>query len=259
MVKLLRIPRDTYRILKWKYGYCRNLRRYPPIFVYQMGKVSSRSIYEPLKAIYHGEVLHDHVYGVPHMQGETRELKTYLEGPKPPEKLYIISLVREPIIRNISAFFANYEKYTGQSPDRTDLSLLDLKNIFLEKFPHDQPLRWYDYSVKPHFGIDVYTKPCATKGHVIYEHERISMLVMRMDLDDAVKNELVRDFLGLKEFQVTRANETMTKAYGDMYKRFKTEIRFTPEFVDSFCESRYFQHFYTPAFIAETRKRWTET
>lgn len=257
-IQYLSFPSSLVRYVRWKCGFCRRLRAHPPVFVYQMGKVSSRSVYEPLGCFYKGGVIHDHVYGVARMQGETRELNAYLESPAPPSKVYIISLVREPIIRNISSFFANYEKYTGQPAAQADMRITDLKEIFLQKFPHDQPLNWYDYSVKPHFGIDVYSKPCLPDGYVTYERDNISMLVMQMELDDSVKSELVRDFLKLKEFKVSRANETAGKAYGDIYKRFKAEIRFPAPFVDSFCESRYFRHFYSPAFIEETRKRWTE-
>jgi len=153
----------------WQLGFCRQLRRHPPVFVFQMGKVSSRSVSEPLQVIYRGAVIHDHVFEGDRMQGETRELKKYLNGPNPPEKLYIISLVREPIVRNISTFFANFERYTGAKCESSSYDIPALKQLFLQNFPHRQPLEWFDERMKRYFDIDVYSKPFPECGYARYE------------------------------------------------------------------------------------------
>jgi len=242
----------------WQLGFCRQLRRHPPVFVFQMGKVSSRSVSEPLQVIYRGAVIHDHVFEGDRMQGETRELKKYLNGPNPPEKLYIISLVREPIVRNISTFFANFERYTGAKCESSSYDIPALKQLFLQNFPHRQPLEWFDERMKRYFDIDVYSKPFPECGYARYERGPCSLLVFRMEIDDEVKNREIGSFLGIPEFRVTRANPTEGKVCGELYSAFKKQVQFSPDFVNMFCESRYFRHFYSADFIEKTRARWTE-
>jgi len=243
----------------WRMRLNYRLRKSPPVFVFQMGKVASRGITEPLHAFYDGEVIHDHVFGSEKMQGETRELFRYVTGKHPPSLLHIISLVREPIARNVSAFFNNFQIHTGIHPEQWDGEPDELKSIFLERFPHDQPLYWFQKSIEPHFGIDVYSVPFPESGSMVIEKEGVRLLNIRMEIDDAAKSAAVRQFLGLDSgYHVTRTNERSSKEGASLCRRFTEWVTFDADFVDSFCESAYFRHFYSKEFIQKMRRRWTE-
>ena len=98
-----------------------------PVLIYQMGKVASSSIFHSLKTTTDFNAFHVHRLNPKHI---TRVREGHLQrGDSPPiedeEGLYlyenlikpcrtpikIISLVREPISRNISAFFQNLQSY----------------------------------------------------------------------------------------------------------------------------------------------------
>lgn len=262
MRTILQNMKHVARAEIWRARLNLKLRMNPPVFVFQMGKVASRSVTEPLPKYYRGAVIHDHVFcgeRMERMQGETRELYRYVKGRHAPKTLHMISLVREPLARNISAFFNNFELHTGVSPSDWRGGLDELKDCFLRSFPHDQPLFWFEQSIESNFGIDVYSVPFPAIGSVVLEREPYRLLVIRMEENDSNKSQAVREFLSLpSSYSVTRANERSSKDGALLYRRFVEWVRFDVEFVDFFCRSRYFQHFYDASFIEKTRRRWTE-
>ena len=68
--KAIAYPAFLAKLMKWKLGFCRRLRAHDPIFVYQMGKVSSRSIYEPLYHNFNGAVIHGHALNARYPSGD---------------------------------------------------------------------------------------------------------------------------------------------------------------------------------------------
>ena len=117
------------------------LRLKPPVFIFQMGKVASTSIYKSLQQQYPGRVFHGHSFKKDHENPEIRFLHHHYRFGG---RIKIISLVREPVGRNISAFFQNFEEYTGIPFSSSALSLDELYQIFLGKYAHEEPLEWFD-------------------------------------------------------------------------------------------------------------------
>lgn len=70
--------------------------------------------------------------------------------------LKIISLVREPIGKNVSSFFQNLDVNTGLSNAKNKLSVAELRGIFIKDYCHDVPLQWFDKNILINFGIDVF-------------------------------------------------------------------------------------------------------
>ena len=137
-----------------KFFFIRKLRRATPVFVFQMGKVASSSIFDSLGRQYAGPVGHAH-----HI-GEDNWVSVLLyDWAKAGNALKIISPVREPIGRNISEFFQLYEDYTGTRPDKLEYTVEELTTLFLDKVDHEVPLQWFDTMIKPNFDIDVYATP----------------------------------------------------------------------------------------------------
>lgn len=257
--KAVRYPGHLARFARWKLGFCRRLRTHDPIFVYQMGKVASHSIYEALRRTYAGAVIHSHGFRPDYGQGEVEELYRYWNSRKPPRRMHVISMVRDPVTRNISAFFENFRKTAGVELEDLNCGVKELRELFLKKYPHDQPLTWFDTGMLRHFDIDVYATPFQPCGYARYEKGAIRLLVLRCELDDETKNKCVGDFLGMPDFRSVRANVGDIKSsYGELYRAFKEQVRLPREYVDRLCESKYFRHFYAPEFIESVRKRWSE-
>jgi hypothetical protein len=259
--KATELPAFLVNYTKWKLGFCRRLRKYDPVFVFQMGKVGSKSITATLRKTYVGAVIHGHALIYPdhdHTPGEVRELYRYLNSEKPPKRINIISMTRDPISRNVSAFFMNFERYNKIRAEDSKFSLEELRDLFLKNYSHDEPITFFDVSILKHFDIDVYATPFPSCGYNQYEKGPVRLLIFRCELDDEVKNKCVRDFLNMQKFKLVRDNIGEQKTYGEIYRKFKENVRLPKAYVDRMCESRYFKHFYSSDFIENVRKRWSE-
>jgi hypothetical protein len=234
----------------------RKLKAARPLLIYQAGKVGSSSFEHSLFPAWPGLMVHAHAID-PHPD-ETFELigmRELVYKKKLP--INIISLVREPIGRNVSAFFQNFDKYLGGERQRGNLSVDELINVFFEKYPHDVALSWYDRRMKADFGIDVYDYPFPDAGVQVIEKDHVRLLLMRSEVDDETKETAVRDFLGLKEFQLKRANSATQKAYFETYRSFKSKFVPPDWYIERMYESRYFKHFYAgykPQFVANWKR-----
>ena len=140
--RILRIPNRNYKFDG-------------PIVVYQMGKVGSRSVYEALVdlrlavPVYHAHVLED-------LDNMAESIKKQFPNPvhslrviragkrlrqlidsNPTQHWHIITLVRDPIARNVSRFFHSIEEVlpdVRRQFDSGTISCNDLIVTFLEKW-----------------------------------------------------------------------------------------------------------------------------
>jgi hypothetical protein len=248
------------------------------VVVHQMGKVGSSSIFQSLVEHSPWPVYHTHVLN-------TKRHYFYEENPKPPKgrtenpahiqmavevfhdyliprrPLAVISLVREPIARNVSAFFQNLQRFPGLEIAGNDQHSLPELPVYVrrfkEEFTHDAPLEWFDKQMKEPFGVDVYAFPFDPKrGYVLLECYPHRFLIMRAELDDDEKERVIRRLLKLDAFVLERANVSEVKPYGRVYASFKNSIDLSPHYVDKFMNSVYARHFYTEQERESFRRYW---
>jgi len=136
-----------------RFFFKRKLKKATPVFIYQMGKVASSSIFSSLQNQYPGAVGHAHHIGSDNWHSE--ELHNWAKSGK---QLKIISPIREPIGRNISAFFQCFDVLTNEPFDPSKYTTVELFDLFIEKQDHDVPLNWIDDNIKKYFNIDVNSK-----------------------------------------------------------------------------------------------------
>jgi|GEM_PF-1049742 len=239
----------------WKTGFCRRLRKIEPVFIFQMGKVASKSIQKSLEKAYPGGVIHGHDFSLSYRQGEVQELYRYWHGKNPPERMLLVSLVRNPVDRNVSAFFENFETCTGINPENFTWDAEEILSLFLEKNYHQTPENWFDHNTKKLFGVDVYTKPFPDEGAVCIEHPKTPMLVMRMESSDEVKIRALSNYLSIGPFPIERYNDSSTRDFGSLYKRFKEEVKLPRSYVEEQVSTKYFKHFY-PGKEQATFEKW---
>lgn len=222
----------------------RRLKAARPLLIYQAGKVGSSSLEHSLFPAWPGLTVHAHTLQ-PH-PNETLELVGMRELVfKKKLPVNIITLVREPIARNVSAFFQNFDKHLGGERHRPNLSVNQLIDVFLEKFPHETGYNWFDRRMKPDFGIDVYEHPFPESGVQVIEQDHVRLLLMRSEVDDRTKQSVIGDFLGLSNFQIKRVNSGMQKAYFETYSAFRQRFVAPDWYIEKMYESRYFKHFYS--------------
>ena len=248
------------------------------VVIFQMAKVGSRSIESLMQQSYgYRYVSHNHTYD--------ESAKIFRNEGK---KLSLVALTRMPLDHAVSALFNVFHRiwllgneWTGgyfyipslvseiksgplQRLSDGTLTLDELRELFLNELKYDTTTfsshRWFDDQIKVPFGIDVYATPFAECGYKEYRNGGTRLLVMKYELDDLVKRRLLGDFFKLwLPWDMPRVNETdRHPSLGELYGRFKREVKLPKEYVERACESRYFKHFYTPAEIEQQRRKWSE-
>jgi hypothetical protein len=168
-------------------------RERTPLIIYQMGKVGSTTLLQSLQnTSLDMDVLHVHVL-LPEWITKVRDqyrytdilasiyLRERLDNEFDRHQWKVISLVRDPIARNISSFFqalpVNFPKlqkrYLQEGIELKD-RVNELIEVFLERFDeHETPVRWFDVHMQPVFGLDVYKNGFThSKGYQIYHHNK---------------------------------------------------------------------------------------
>jgi hypothetical protein len=217
----------------------------PPVLVYQFGKVGSSSLLDSLEAQWPGLVVHTHSFKK--REGEEAKITFARETLQRADKrVFVISPVRELIGRNVSAFFQNFERETGVSEKLAHtLPMQQLIDVFLEKFPHDMPLNWFDDQLKVMTGIDVFEYKFPPLGVQFIRRGNIDLLLMQSEVPDWLKESAVEQFLGLDEFRIKAANIGERKPYAKTYRDFLHAFRAPDWYVQKMYGSRVFQHFYS--------------
>ncbi len=239
-----------------EYKFKKSIVTHTPIIVYQMGKVGSMSIYNSLKEQYQGTVLHRHVLNTVDDWQDGFLFQLVVEKGLP---LRLISLMRDPVGRDISAFFQNFEVITGIKPQDSKYAQSELNTIYFTspKMDHDVPVTWFNDNIKKHFGIDIYAEPFnKEEGWAMFKKGNIELLLLKAEISDVKKAALVKDFTGIKGFKLTASNIGEDKDYATMYTSFKKEIQFPHGYLDKLYTSAEIRYFYTEDEIKGMREKW---
>ncbi|MEM8585777.1 MAG: putative capsular polysaccharide synthesis family protein, partial [Bacteroidota bacterium] len=245
-----------YRLSQMRKRMHQNGEFVTPAFVYQMGKVASMSVYRSLRPQYRGVSVHGHrLLGPGNHQNERQELlyELWKEEGFP---IKIISMFRDPISRNFSSFFQGFKIWTGQEVANTNLTAEECYQFFMDNYPHYAGAGFFDNRFKPYFGLDVYEEPYNGTGHQFYKKGQVEMLLMRFDLENSKKEELISEYLGMDSFRITNQNIGSNKAYAHLYKGMKA-MKVSVEYLDGLLSTKYVKHFFSEAEIQEIRQKWS--
>ena len=236
-----------------------------PVLIYQMGKVASTSIYSSLQTLRGFGVFHTHRLNYDLNQIDTEDVhrendieirQRIVETDYP---ISIISLVREPISRNLSAYFQNIHRYFPGQERYKEIATDELIRAFFDKFDQDEPLTWFDREFQGMLGIDVFAHPFSyEEGYLSFRENRYSVLVMRHDLEDRKKASLISDFLGIRKLKIVRKNISKNKKYGEDYSRVKRSISFPEEYLEKMLTAKYTTHFFSDREIAELHRKYVQ-
>ena len=229
-----------------------------PVLIWNMGKVASTSIARSLwRHIGRYNVLTTHFMN---RDGYARSQLLYEVLIKNSNKsLPIITLTREPISKNISSFFQNFEINVGVAPQSYKGSAQELCDHFLHEFDkHEVTTNWFDDNIKRFIGLDVYQHPFdPEKGYSIIEHGRFSLLVLRSEESDSTKSDAVKTLLKLDTFSLENENIGANKPYSTLYSEFKKQLQLPQTYLDTMLDSKYTRHFYSPEEIGKIKDRWS--
>jgi hypothetical protein len=228
----------------------RGLRRAPPVLVFQMGKVGSTSILNSVAPQWPGLTIHVHDVAK-HRAVRPAVKVAYEEVIRKRAPVFIISPVREPVGRAISLFFQNFNLHIGDEREPSSFGSDELIEIFLRRFGNDRSLTWFERHFQPIVGVDVYRHGFDPAGFQVIHEGNTRILLMRCELPDRTKNELIRTFLQLESFSLENTNVAAEKGYAAAYEKFKEAFVPPDWFLSQMYDSRYFRHFY-----AGERDKW---
>lgn len=239
-----------------------------------MGKVGSRSVSDSLKYYGLNPVIYIHRMNPDNIKKVREEhLKNKLKPKderiglwlyknvckKQGQKAKIITLVREPVSRNISAFFQNFERFVGSKYEESNFKINDLINLFLSGYRHDVSLSWFQVEMNQTLGLDIYKYAFSKeKGYLKIEKENFEILILKLEISDITKQIALSNFLNLSDFQLTRENVGNEKNYATTYKDFKSKIRLPSSYMEKMLYSNYTRHFYSQNEIDKFWSSWCE-
>lgn len=235
------------------------------VLVHQMGKVASKTFENTLITNPGLLVLHSH-----RMEPKQSQymLDYYLQINQPRYALreiywqsiyqfihthnvpiYLISAMRDPIARNISAYFQNLHM--------TEPKCDDLIKHFFKTYPHNVPLEWFDRELVQAFGIDVFfQKFNKSRGWDILQQNNIHCLIVTAEADDREKIHALHEFLDIDCNSLLHANIGAKKDYASIYQKFTSTVKFPESYIKKMLGSRLTKHFYTKKQINTFKQRW---
>jgi hypothetical protein len=188
------------------------------------------------------------------------------------KKWKIITMVRDPIARNLSDFFEHIEvipthkknqqifksKEHGYEVVIRDNDPSKLIELFFEKFDHNSPTTYFDREFKGVLNIDLYAnKFPKSKGYKIYNEDTADILLIKLEHIDGCIESSLKEFIDVEITKLVVANIGEQKPYGAIYRQFKSKIRFPQTFLDNIYTSKFVQHFYADSEIKLFRDKWS--
>ncbi len=242
-----------------------------PILIFTMAKVGSLSVYSSLKSQRNNPLFHIHSL-------DEREERKHIKmcrrhgiypGSRTPvfmlnreliklnKPFKVISLFRNPIERNISAFFDSFELHMGMRAENYEGGMETLEDAFHKKLNHNYAISWYEEQFKKGLDIDVFAETFdSEKKYKTIEKGTISVLILSSELDDQIKEELIDNFTKKSGFKLTNVNVTSSLKHASLYDKFKKHIRFSDAYLDHQLNSKYVRHFFSQKDIDQLREKW---
>jgi hypothetical protein len=223
-----------------------------------MGKVGSSSIENSIDDALHFHTLFRNPpcpprfrrrrLGIKWLLGYIKDVVTLLFI-KTRRKVKIITLIRNPVERNISMLFQDfpywymeYMEQDGKSARSNDAG--NVRDVYVSSFPHDYPAKWFDLEIKKLTGIDVFSLPFdRDKGWAKYKSGRYEVFLLEMQKIDECWHEM-ECFVG-RELRRQRVNSGDKKWYAPIYQVAKPQLMAEEDVNSRIFASTFYKKFYS--------------
>lgn len=258
-----------------------------PILVHQMARVGSITVLRAIRAhfpgahVFHTHYLHprtiaaefarlDVLHAARGDVGLSRELlaaelldeRLRRGGATTPEKWRVVTLVRDPVARTVSAFFRHFAQNHPSLPARFHEDPANVPQL-LEHFlaPDEEErrvtLHWFDAEVRDPLHIDVLAAPFdPSVGVATYRSARCDLLLLRTEDLDRVGDAALSQFLASPALALRTRNRGEDQPYGAAYSEFLRLLRLPHWYLDAMYGSALAQRFYTAGELERFRVRW---
>jgi Putative capsular polysaccharide synthesis protein len=184
----------------------------------------------------------------------------------------LVSVFREPVARNVSVFFLAIEVFLNnfqqkykkgeidfqQKYKKGEMDNQQLLKVFLEEFPHNEPLDWFNDEIKEVFGLDVLEHPFPREqGYQIIRSGNVDLLLLKLEQLDACHQEAFQQFLGVDIPELKNTHVSELDPSKPMYADFVKNTLFPGDYLDRMYTSDVAQHFYSKEEISSFRQKWS--
>ena len=247
------------------------------IIVYQMGKVGSTTVYYSLnKQLFLTPVFHVHSLSDDTLKeyekfyrsvGKIPDRIRYLRhGNFLRQKLNeskaiawkIITLVREPIIRDISIFFQQIDRKFPNGIDTSEIINILQRHFASFEESTDYACTWFDREIKTNFDIDIYDFVFdKQKGYHIIKEKDKEVLIIRLEALNNCFQVALGEFLAInKPIKILSKNIAKDKQYKNQYLEVVNNIKIPKDVCELVYSSKHVKHFYSDAMIDDFVNRW---
>jgi len=192
---------------------------------------------------------------------ESKYLLRYIKNNKKQNSRWkVITLVRDPIARNISGFFQVIRWLIPDFERRYKKGLIKfeiLRELFLSRYEHNTVLEWLDLEIKRVLCINVYKNAFPIlKGFQIYRSPKADLLLLRVENMQQCAQSALQNFLGINHLDIQPTNQAVKKGYANAYSEFLSRISLPNWYIDHMYTSKYAKHFYSRLELQEFRIKW---
>lgn len=264
-----------------KNQFLRSRAQRNPVYILQMGRVGSVSVFTAVRTAYQQIALDVPVYHKHYissfdliveriladledpsfaLQFDRQLRNTFLSDIQSGQPVKIISLVRDPIARNVSTFFFAFPQFVPDWKEKEAQNLLPantLNTIFESKRQFIQTaFNWFDEQIKDTLELDVYAAPFDTaRGWQVYKKGQVELLLLRMEDLHRTGEDTLRKFLHLPHLKMVKVNTGEEREAYELYRRFLTHP-ISQEYLEMTYATKLARHFYTETEIEQFIQRW---
>ena len=243
------------------------------IIVYQMGKVGSSSIESSLdvsgvKSIHihtlYGETV-NYLFDYSNT-GFSRGMKKallcflYRQSFKFGGNVKIISLMREPISRNLSTLFQELPRMLYLESKKDNRSEMDVNEVLdrcMNIYVNQRiPLNWFNDELRKVTGINVFSKKFNRElGFEVYKNRKVELLMLTAEKLNA-NYDAVANFTGISGGKLINSNTSSKKWYSTLYVEYKNNYNPEPDWINEVYNSQCIKYFYSDADIELFKSKW---
>lgn len=233
------------------------------ILIYNMGKVGSSTLYNSLKKYFFpNNIFHIHFIDQGNLKNVNDSfqfllalrLKKRLNRYKK-KRIFIISIVREPIQRDISSVFQNLTKIFKKPFN--EIQKLEVINYLHSNVDHQFFDHWFINEFEKVLGINLTTYDFnKSKGYMIINHENKRILLIRLDKLNGNIYDALKDLINLEDIKLLNENVSHKKNYHNLYTSVLSSYSPSIEKVNNIYNSKYVRFFYSDEEISQFKEKW---
>lgn len=242
--------------------------------VHTIGKVASSTIYEAIKSIAGNHCYHTHFLQKDKIQQVSKKLQNVgktvdghiadslevlnlLSDNTQMRKLRVVSLVRDPLARNVSAFFENLELYGLDPKNLPDAP--SLIATFLERSHLNTMDEWFETQFSQVFDLKKRDIAFSKKaGCGLFQRHGVDFMILKAELENWRKERMLQAWLNTEDISLKDANVTANKSVSNHYTAFKKELSRHFDKVCSLYDSPWFNHFYSQEESRQFKAYWQQ-